>query len=115
MEDAVVRVMSPAKVADGTATRAAQTSSFYGWDEGPFTAPLLLVPCFAIGSSLTDSCHEEFAALCTQTVEGQFLAMTMYCDAYDVKPQRMSDEAWNELRIAYGLWAQNTSKVLPML
>ena len=113
VEDAVVRVMTPTKVADGTTVRAAQTSSFYGWDEGPFTAALLLAPCFAIGSSLTDSCHEEFAALCTQTVEGQFLAMTMYCDAYDKKPSRMDEEAWNELCIACGLWSQITSKVLP--
>ena len=115
VEDAVVRVMSPAKVADGTSSRAAQTSSYWGWDDGPFTASLLLAPCFAIGSSLTDSCHEEYAKMCTQTVEGQFLAMTMYCDAFDAKPQRLSDEAWNELCIACGLWAQIRSKVLPVL
>ena len=115
VEEAVVRVMSPAKVADGTSSRAAQTSSYWGWDDGPFTASLLLAPCFAIGSSLTDSCHEEYAKMCAQTVEGQFLAMTMYCDAFDAKPQRLSDDAWNELCIACGLWAQITSKVLPVL
>ena len=113
VEDAVAKVMTPGKVADGTKDRVIMSCTKWGWDEGPFTVSLLLEPSFCIGTSLCDTCHEEFSSMCRQTADGQKLAVDTYCDQFDQTKQRWKEDEWQECCIGSGMWSQIVAKVLP--
>ena len=111
VEDAVVRVMTPGKVAEGTKDRAVRCCAQWGWEEGPFTVSMLLAKACSIASKLTDSCHEEWFNLAQQTAEGQCLATTLYCDKFDGNQERMKDGDWDEHCRACGLWSKKYDQV----
>ena len=54
-----------------------------GCDEGPVTVHFCLIPQFLIGSTLTDTCDEQWANMTKQTARGQELAMSIYCNDFD--------------------------------
>ena len=116
VEDATIRMMLPEKVARQTELSMIDAVAQYTWNDGPFTVMMILSAKFAIGSDLlTESTHETFSGLMKQSPEGQLLAANIYLLRYHNDRKRMSDDSWNHLLTASGVWAKITDKLLPLM
>ena len=85
----------------------------YTWNDGPFTVSMILSRVFASGSDvLIESTHETWSALMKQSLEGQPVAVDIYMCVDHTNQERISDDSWNELLVASGMWAKVVDKLL---
>jgi len=103
VEDVVIRLMSPGKVADGTKQIATRACATHGWGAGPLCLEFLLDPAFALGSQLSETCHEEWCLANTQTAEGQMHAMGLACQMFESVREKLKPSELHDLCVACGL------------
>ena len=111
----MIRLMSPGKVADGTKRIATQGCATHGWDAGPVCLQFLLDPAFALGSQLSETCHEEWCLANTQTAEGQMHAMALACQMFESVREKLKPSEFHDFCVACGLWAAIRDKMLPLM
>ena len=117
VEDATVRLMQPGKIAQATIQAIIEFVAVYTWDMGPFTSQMLLAPGFVTGNQFCEGGNDNWAAVNSQTPQGQLLAVQVYRKMYDAAEQkeRLSEEAWYELCMASAVWEGAREKLLPAL
>jgi hypothetical protein len=73
------------------------------------------VPAFTIGTSLNDTCVEEWSRLNIQSGTGQVNAIEIEMSRFENTKTKSSDDDWAGLLVACGLWASVRDKILSCL
>ncbi|MFM7984143.1 MAG: hypothetical protein ACKPKO_32940, partial [Candidatus Fonsibacter sp.] len=64
---------------------------------------------------LIERAHDTWSALVKQSLEDQLMAVHIYMCGYHNKQKGISDDSWNELLVASGMWANVVDNLLPAI
>ncbi len=82
-----------------------------GWENGPWSLRHFNAPAFTIGTSLNDTCVEEWARLNIQSGTGQVNAIEIEMARFEKQTgTKLSDDEWAGMLVACGLWASVRDK-----
>ena len=115
VEKATVLFMTPQKVAPASIDLIRGVIRDYTWASAPFDAAMFLVNSFPLGAVLSDTLHDVWRSMCTQTACGQYLALDIQKATFVDKNMKLSKDNFAILLQACGLWVTLKERLLPSL
>ena len=115
VEKASVLFMTPQKVAPASIDLIRAVIRDYTWASAPFDAGMFLVNSFPFGAVLSDTLHDVWRSMCTQTACGQYLALDIQKATFVDKNMKLSKDNFAILLQACGLWVTLKERLLPSL
>ncbi len=110
-----MKLMQPDKVCEQAKHLMTDVVVKYGWENGPWSLRHFNAPAFTIGTSLNDTCVEEWSRLNIQSATGQVNAIEIEMARFAKTGTKLSDDEWSSLLVACGLWASVRDKILSCL
>ena len=116
MEDCVIRLMTDGKTCKAALKMLSRSVAKFTWTEGPWLLGHILSPYFAVGSSLNNSMHEQWALWNVQTPLGQTIALEIGYAGFETNGKKFDcEDEWSVVLVACGLWVNLREKLIPSL